>query len=69
MSGKAVNKFCFRGIWYPTDLVRKAACKSYDLPEEDFEDDERLTELVEAIVRGAPTPCSKFIVALNEGKA
>lgn len=61
-------KFNFRGKWYATTLVRSAACRSYDLPESDFQTEERLNELVDAILRGPSTPCSKFLVAINEGK-
>ncbi len=67
MSSKATDKFCFRDVWYSTDLVRKAACKAYNLPEEDFKEDSRLQELVVAIMRGTPTKAASFIVALNEG--
>lgn len=65
---RPIAKFNFRGNWYTTDLVRKAACSAYSLPEADFQTDERLNELVDAIMKGPSTPCARFIVALNEGK-
>lgn len=63
----AQDKFCFRGVWYPFDFVRTTACKIANLDEFEVEDEEDLEDLITAIIKGAPTPCSNFIVALNEG--
>jgi len=60
-------KFCFRGIWYPFEQVRKAACDAARVKEDMIEDEEDLDILVNAIIKGAPSPCANFIVALNEG--
>lgn len=64
---KTAAKFNFKGTWYPTHLVRKAACATLQLSENRYETNEQLEELVDALIKGPPTYFSKFMVSLNKG--